>query len=271
MTNEQVTAIKDVQAYQDERNVEISQVGISGLRLPINFSNGGIMQHSVVDAAFTVTLQKERKGTHMSRFIEVWDSQPAPFSLSGMGLLLKDLEEKLDSPKAQAHLKFPLFFERVAPVSKAKSLMDFNCEIIAQSNRDDRSLESYELLLMAPVTSLCPCSKEISQFSAHSQRSHLTISLKFKDRASFEALNIDEMLGEMESVGSSKLYPLLKRPDEKYVTEAAYKTPRFVEDLVRDLVVLLRERSDLTAFSVQSENFESIHNHQAYAKIEYTF
>ena len=169
------------------------------------------------------------------------------------------------------HLKFPRFFERVAPVSKAKSLMDFNCEIIAKSNKADRSSEHFELVLMAPVTSLCPCSKEISEFSAHSQRSHLTIALQFKDQASFEALDIDNMLSQMEEVGSSKLYPLLKRPDEKYVTEMAYKTPRFVEDLVRDLVVFLRERTDLTAFSVQSENFESIHNHQAYAKIDYTF
>lgn len=124
---------------------------------------------------------------------------------------------------------------------------------------------------MAPVTSLCPCSKEISKFSAHSQRSHLTISLILKDQASLEALDIDGLLHEMESVGSSKLYPLLKRPDEKYVTEQAYSTPRFVEDLVRDLVVLLRARHDLKAFSVQSENFESIHNHQAYAKVDYTF
>lgn len=271
MTNGQFTAIKDVQAYEDERNVEISQVGISGLRLPINFKNGGTAQHSVMEAAFTVMLQKERKGTHMSRFIEVWDSQAAPFTLSSVKSLLNDLEEKLDSDRAQMHLKFPLFFERVAPVSKAKSLMDFNCEIIAKSNKADRSSEHFELVLMAPVTSLCPCSKEISEFSAHSQRSHLTIALQFKDQASFEALDIDNMLSQMEEVGSSKLYPLLKRPDEKYVTEMAYKTPRFVEDLVRDLVVFLRERTDLTAFSVQSENFESIHNHQAYAKIDYTF
>lgn len=271
MTNGQLTAIKDVQAYEDERNVEISQVGISGLRLPIEFSNGDVTQHSVMDAAFTVMLQKERKGTHMSRFIEVWDSQAAPFSLPGVKRLLNDLEEKLDSSKAQIHLKFPLFFERIAPVSKAKSLMDFNFEIIAQSNQEDRSKEHFELVLMAPVTSLCPCSKEISEFSAHSQRSHLTIALKFKTQADFEALNIDVMLSEMESVGSSRLYPLLKRPDEKYVTEMAYKTPRFVEDLVRDLVVFLRERTDLISFSVQSENFESIHNHQAYAKIDYTF
>ena len=271
MSNEQITAIKDVQAYEDERNVEISKVGISGLRLPLTFKNSDVEQGTVMEAAFTVTLQKERKGTHMSRFIEVWDNQPKPFGLASVKPLLNELETKLDSSNAQFHLKFPLFFERVAPVSKAKSVMDFNCEIVAKSNHDNAGNDYYELVLMAPVTSLCPCSKEISEFSAHSQRSHLTISLIFKDQASFEGLNIDQMLHDMESVGSSKLYPLLKRPDEKYVTEHAYRTPRFVEDLVRDLVVLLRERTDLTEFSVQSENFESIHNHQAYAKINYTF
>ena len=271
MSNEQFTAIKDVQAYQDERNVEISKVGISGLRLPLTFSNSGNVQGTVMEAAFTVTLQQERKGTHMSRFIEVWDSQNSPFSLSSVKPLLNNLEEKLDATNAQFHLKFPLFFEREAPVSKAKSMMDFNCEIIAKSNESELGGDYFELVLMAPVTSLCPCSKEISEFSAHSQRSHLTISLILKDQGSLEALDIDGLLHEMESVGSSKLYPLLKRPDEKYVTEHAYKTPRFVEDLVRDLVVLLRERTDLTAFSVQSENFESIHNHQAYAKVNYTF
>ncbi|PWD86469.1 GTP cyclohydrolase FolE2 [Ignatzschineria cameli] len=271
MTNGDVTAIKDVQAYEDERNVEISQVGISGLRLPIEFSNGGQSQHSVMEAAFTVTLQQERKGTHMSRFIEVWDSLEKPFSLTSVTTLLNRLEEKLDAEKAQVELKFPLFFTRTAPVSKAESLMDFNCEIVAASNQSDPAKSHYELRLMAPVTSLCPCSKEISEFSAHSQRSHLTIALQFRDRQGFEAVDIDQLLMEMESVGSSRLYPLLKRPDEKYVTEMAYKTPRFVEDLVRDLVVLLRERQDLTAFSVQSENFESIHNHQAYAKVNYTF
>lgn len=271
MSNEQITTIKDVQAYQDERNVEISKVGISGLRLPLMFSNSGTEQHTVMDAAFTVTLQKERKGTHMSRFIEVWDQQTKPFGLSSVKPLLNDLEQKLDAQNAQFHLKFPLFFERTAPVSKAKSVMDFNCEIIASSDQTDASKDSFKLVLMAPVTSLCPCSKEISEFSAHSQRSHLTIALQFKDQASFEALEIDAMLHDMESVGSSKLYPLLKRPDEKYVTEMAYRTPRFVEDLVRDLVVLLRERTDLASFTVQSENFESIHNHQAYASIDYTF
>ncbi len=270
MGNNQFSTIKDVQAYQDERDVEISQVGISGLRLPLFFENQGIAQHTVMDAAFTVTLQKERKGTHMSRFIEVWDQQQAPLTLNGVGDLLNDLQKKLDADKAQVKLKFPLFFEREAPVSKAKSKMDFQCEIEAESGQsvaDDR----YILKLMAPVTSLCPCSKEISEFSAHSQRSHLTIELVMKDFAAFAAMDIDGLLQQMESVGSSRLYPLLKRPDEKYVTEMAYKTPRFVEDLVRDLVVYLRERTDLRSFSVQSENFESIHNHQAYAKVNYTF
>lgn len=270
MSNGALTTIKDVQAYEDKRNVEISQVGISGLRLPLEFANGGKSQYTVMEAAFTVTLQKERKGTHMSRFIEVWDMQPKPFSLEGVGILLQDLKTKLDAPQAQVSLQFPLFFEREAPVSKAKSLMDFECGIDVELSKDEAD-SSYTLHLMAPVTSLCPCSKEISEFSAHSQRSHLTISLEFKDFASFAALEIDQLLKTMESVGSSKLYPLLKRPDEKYVTEHAYKNPQFVEDLVRDLVVLLRERTDLLAFSVQSENFESIHNHQAYAKVNYIF
>lgn len=178
-----------------------------------------------MEAAFTVTLQQERKGTHMSRFIEVWDSLEKPFSLASVTTLLNRLEEKLDAEKAQVELKFPLFFTRTAPVSKAESLMDFNCEIVAASNQFDPTKSHYELRLMAPVTSLCPCSKEISEFSAHSQRSHLTIALQFRDRQGFEAVDIDQLLMEMESVGSSRLYPLLKRPDEKYVTEMAYKTP----------------------------------------------
>lgn len=269
MTKELSSAIQDVQAYEDTRNIEISKVGINGLRLPLQFSNQSITQHTVMEAEFTVTLQAERKGTHMSRFIEVWEATHTPFSLESVECLLKDLEARLDAESAQIHFKFPLFFERIAPVSRAKSVMDFECEIIAKSNRSNP--EHIELRLMAPVTSLCPCSKEISEFSAHSQRSHLTIALQFKSFEAFSRFDIDKTLGEMEDVGSSKLYPLLKRPDEKYVTEAAYKTPRFVEDLVRDLVVLLRDRTDLKAFSVQSENFESIHNHQAYAKIDYTF
>ncbi len=266
MSKELSSTMKDVQAYEDTRNVEISKVGINGLRLPLQFINKAHTQHTVMEAEFTVTLQAERKGTHMSRFIEVWEGTHSPFGLESVEKLLADLKGRLDAMSAQVHLKFPLFFERVAPVSRATSVMDFECEIIAQTNPDH-----IELRLMAPVTSLCPCSKEISEFSAHSQRSHLTIALQFKSFAELAALDIDAMLKEMEAVGSSKLYPLLKRPDEKYVTEAAYKNPRFVEDLVRDLVVLLRERKDLKAFSVESENFESIHNHQAYAKVEYRF
>ncbi len=258
--------IQDVQGYEDTRNVAISKVGIKGLRLPLIFENSGKTQHTVMEAELTVTLQAERKGTHMSRFIETWDATQSPFTLAHVPQFLKELEERLDAESAQCHLSFPLFFERIAPVSKARSVMDFECEIIAKSNPDH-----IELRLMAPVTSLCPCSKEISEFSAHSQRSHLTIALLFKDFEALGALDIDKLLHSMEDVGSSKLYPLLKRPDEKYVTEGAYATPRFVEDLVRELVLLLKDRNDLKGFSVESENFESIHNHQAYAKIDYNF
>lgn len=266
MVKRESQLIKDVQGYKDTRNVAINKVGIKNLRLPVTFENGGITNHTVMSAELTVTLQAERKGTHMSRFIETWDATEAPFTLAGVAPFLAALEERLDAESAQCHLQFPLFYERIAPVSQAKSVMDFECEIIAKSNPD-----YIELRLMAPVTSLCPCSKEISEFSAHSQRSHLSVSLRFKDFSALANFNIDEALKRMESVGSSQLYPLLKRPDEKFVTEAAYNTPRFVEDLVRELVLLFKERTDLESFSVASENFESIHNHEAYAEIEYQF
>ncbi|MDG9729989.1 GTP cyclohydrolase FolE2 [Ignatzschineria sp. RMDPL8A] len=258
--------MNDVQAYQDLRNIEITKVGIKGLKLPLVFVNDTVKNHTVMEAELTVNLQAERKGTHMSRFIETWHNFTDEFSLARVDELLDQLIERLDAENAQCHMAFPLFYERISPVTNVASIMDFECEI-----RADKRRNLYELTLMAPVTSLCPCSKEISRFSAHSQRSHLKIKLRFKDAASIGAFSIDKMLHAMEDIGSSKLYPLLKREDEKYVTEHAYDNPKFVEDLVRDLVLILKEREDLASFTVESENFESIHNHQAYAEIVYSF
>ncbi|MCD6181282.1 MAG: GTP cyclohydrolase I FolE2 [Candidatus Cloacimonetes bacterium] len=250
----------DIQSLPDQRNITIDKVGVKNVRYPIvveDRANG--VQNTIADLDIYVELPHHHRGTHMSRFIEVLNRFHTDVLIENLPNFLQDLRTSLDADVAFTSIRFPYFIQKAAPVSGIKSLSSYTCFFEASLK------EEYEMTLgvEVPVTTLCPCSKEISDNGAHSQRSTVTVRAKYRD-----FIWLEELIEYVEQSASCEVYSLLKRVDEKFVTEKAYDNPAFVEDIVRDVTTLLLEDSRITWFSVASENHESIHNHNAYACVE---
>lgn len=252
--------IPDIQSSPDARQLAIDKVGIKDIRHPVMVQDrAGSEQYTVARFNMYVDLPKDFKGTHMSRFVEILHNHEYAITINSFKDMICEMVSVLDARAGHIEMKFPYFVTKAAPVSGVKSLMDYEVFFIGQIH-DGRP--DVRVKIVVPVTSLCPCSKNISDYGAHNQRSHITIDVRTQD-----FIWIEELIEMVESVASCELYGLLKRPDEKYVTERAYDNPRFVEDLVRDLALLCNADPRIRAYTVESENFESIHNHSAYAMI----
>ncbi|ODU49719.1 MAG: GTP cyclohydrolase [Thiobacillus sp. SCN 63-374] len=256
-------AIPDVQNTPDARRIAIDKVGIKAIRHPVRVrdKNSGT-QHTIATFGMYVHLPHHFKGTHMSRFIEILNSQDREITVESFESMLRQMVERLEARSGYIEMSFPYFVNKRAPVSGVTSLLDYEVTFIGEI-RDGVYHQTVRILV--PCTSLCPCSKGISKYGAHNQRSHITITVKTND-----FIWIEDLIHIAEANASSQLYGLLKRPDEKYVTEKAYENPKFVEDLVRDVASALNEDARIESYVVESENFESIHNHSAYALIERT-
>lgn len=255
-------ALPDHASEHDPRALAIDQVGIRGLSYPITvWDRANMRQHTVAQLALSVGLPHRFKGTHMSRFVEVLNERRGELSLSTLPELLAEVQRRLGADDAYIEARFPYFLERRAPVSGAASLMEYLC--CFQASRRGEALD-FVLEVTVPVKSLCPCSKAISRYGAHNQRSLVTVRTRFEGM-----LWIEDVVEDVEACASSPLYALLKREDEKYITEHAYENPRFVEDLVREVVVRLGARPAVRWLEVSADNQESIHNHSAWAMLRW--
>ena len=254
-------AIPDVQNSEDTRKLSIDKVGIKAIRHPVRVAErGGGTQHTIAMFNMYVGLPHQFKGTHMSRFVEILNAHEREISVDTFKVMLNEMVERLEAQSGHIEMNFPYFVNKSAPVSGVQSLMDYDVTFVGEV---DKGQKCFKMKVVVPVTSLCPCSKQISEYGAHNQRSHVTITARTKG-----FVWIEELIELAERHASSELYGLLKRPDEKYVTERAYDNPRFVEDLVREIAADLNRDPRIDSYVVESENFESIHNHSAYALIE---
>lgn len=254
-------AVLDVQGLADARQVAIDQVGIKGICYPIVIRDGVGEQRTVATLNMSVNLPHHQKGAHISRFIEILEKSDATLSIDSFGQMLEATAEYLDASTARIEMTFPYFIEKTAPISGVTSLMNYTASLLGERHNGRTHIW---LKAAVPVTSLCPCSKTIANYGAHSQRSHITLVAKIEAPLWFE-----DLIRIAEGAASCDLFGILKRPDEKYVTERAYDNPKFVEDLVRDVAVALNRDDRVGSYVVESENFESIHNHSAYARIEF--
>ncbi len=256
-----MSGLRDTQSEQDYRRIAIDRVGVKNLRYPIQIRDKAHAEQSTIaNISLTVDLPHHYKGTHMSRFIEVLNARGRILHVDGIKNILQDLLRRLDSQKAHADFEFPFFLEKKAPVTGAVGLMDYTARFNA--SMDDNGFD-FVLTVVVPVTTLCPCSKAISARGAHNQRGQVTYAVRFG-----KPIWIEDLIRLVESCASSELYSLLKRPDEKEVTQRAYDNPVFVEDLVRNIAARSDMEPNITWYRVEAENFESIHNHNAYALIE---
>lgn len=254
--------IPDTQNIQDTRHIAIDKVGIKDIQHPVVVSDrSGGEQHTIAKFNMYVSLPHNFKGTHMSRFVEILNQHEYEITVESFKRMLAEMIECLNAEKGHIQMSFPYFINKTAPVSGVKSLMDYQVSFIGESNSKESSVL---VKVIVPVTTLCPCSKSISDYGAHNQRSHISVCVRTKG-----FLWIEELVDIVEKVASCELYGLLKRPDEKYVTERAYDNPKFVEDIVRDVAVQFNSDERISSYIVESENFESIHNHSAYAKIKH--
>lgn len=261
MHSQQIYGLADTQNLPDHREVAIDRVGVKNLRFPIQIRDKAhSSQNTVATVSLTVDLPHNFKGTHMSRFIEVLNEHGSVIHVDNIKIILQHLQNRLNSRQAHVEFAFPFFMEKRAPISGAVGLMDYSVRLTATAAHDDRD---FVVTVVVPVTTLCPCSKAISRSGAHNQRSQVTFSVRFNTR-----IWIEDLIQLVESSASSELYSLLKRPDEKAVTERAYEHPVFVEDLVRNIAVKANEDKRIKWYRVEAENYESIHNHNAYAMIE---
>jgi len=255
------STIADVQNSEDTRHLPINKVGIKDIRHPVRIRDrSGGEQHTIASFNMYVNLPHNFKGTHMSRFVEILNQHEREISVQSFKDMLTEMTERLEAESGHIEMNFPYFVNKTAPVSGVQSLLDYDVTFLGASNGNQHETT---LKVVVPVTSLCPCSKKISDRGAHNQRSHVTVTIKTR-----EFVWIEDIIDAVESIASCELYGLLKRPDEKYVTERAYDNPKFVEDMVRDIAAHMNQDSRITAYVVESENFESIHNHSAYALIE---
>jgi len=257
--------LPDVQSQADKRAIEIQKVGIKGLKHPISILTQEGTQNTVATVDMTVSLEASVKGTHMSRFVEVFQDHKLATSTTSLIKLGNEMLKRLEADSGWIKIRFPYFINKTAPVSEVKSLMDYDVTWELETNA--KEFINPSLKVVVPVTSLCPCSKNISEYGAHNQRSHISITLDIID----PNLTINEVIYLAEKSASCELWGLLKRPDEKFVTEKAYDNPKFVEDLVRDVAISLEtllSKKRISGYSIESENFESIHNHSAFAQID---
>jgi GTP cyclohydrolase I len=256
-----MSALKDTQSERDDRHLPIDRVGVRSLRFPLSIRDrAAAVQHTVATVSLAVDLPHQFKGTHMSRFVEMLHAHGKELTVSNIVSMPRELMKKLHADKAHVEMRFPYFRAKKAPVSGAEGLLDYG--VVFEVNADANTTD-FVLTVEAPVTTLCPCSKAISARGAHNQRSNVTLSVRFS-----EPVWIEDLLELVEASASAQLYSLLKRPDEKFVTEAAYDNPVFVEDLVRNVAQKVISHPHITWFRVEAENFESIHNHNAWAVIE---
>ena len=258
--------MQDVQNRQDLRGIAIQKVGIKEAHLPFLIkTKEGSYQQVLARIRFTVSLPMEYKGTHMSRFLEIlmpWSQKP--LAEAEMENMLKEALDRLEAHSAEVELSFKYFVDKFAPVSRKHSVLGLDCTFTGRKEKGQPM--QFRLGVDVPFTSLCPCSKEISAYGAHNQRSLARVQVEF--RQDTDCIYIEDLTELVEKQGSSPIYPLLKREDEKAVTERAYENPKFVEDILRDTVLSLRELPGLSWFSLECENYESIHNHSAYASHE---
>ena len=253
-------AMPDMQKSRDNRKIAIDKVGVKDISYPIVvMDKNKAFQQTVARVNMYVDLPHHFKGTHMSRFIEILDAYREKIALDKMEIILQRMKEKLGASSAHLEIQFPYFIEKKAPVSGARGLMEYTCTFNASLD------SSFDFILgvKVPVTSLCPCSKELARFGAHNQRSVMTVRVRYR-----KFIWIEDLIEIIESCGSSPVYSMLKREDEKFVTEQAYENPRFVEDMVREATQKLSAMDNITWFSIEAENYESIHKHSAYAAVE---
>jgi GTP cyclohydrolase I len=261
--------VADVQSRPDARGIPIDQVGVSDLSYPIVvLDRQNERQHTIARVTMSVSLPHHFKGTHMSRFLEILNEHRGEVTMRTLPAILRELKTRLDAESARVELHFPYFVERAAPVSGARGLMDYACSFVGEANG---GADDFILGVRVPVTSLCPCSKEISDYGAHNQRGQVTIEVRStRSRSGERALIwIEELVELAERSGSAPVYPLLKRADERHVTMQAYDNPVFVEDMVRNAAVHLRVDVRVAWFRVHVANHESIHNHSAFARVEW--
>jgi GTP cyclohydrolase I len=255
-------AIPDVQGQGDVRRVAIDRVGVKDVIYPIRISMpGGGEQGTVATINMYVSLPHHQKGTHMSRFVEVLNEHDMAITPADIAGVARKIRERLNSADAHFSAEFTYFIRKLAPVTGQPGLMDYKVTFECSSGETD----DFVMGVMAPATSLCPCSKEISRFGAHNQRCH--IGAKVRTDPAKGVMWIEDLVKHLENAASTQVYAVLKRPDEKFVTEAAFENPKFVEDIVRDLAISLEGDDRVRWYSINSENFESIHNHNAYAEI----
>ncbi|NTV10118.1 MAG: GTP cyclohydrolase I FolE2 [Zoogloea sp.] len=255
-------AIPDVQNLADSRHLPINKVGIKSIRHPIKvMDKSGGVQHTVAVFNMYVGLPHHFKGTHMSRFVEILNTREREISVESFEPMLREMVKKLEAETGHLEMSFPYFINKSAPVSGVQSLLDY--EVVFIGKICEGGNYTFTMKVVVPVTSLCPCSKKISEYGAHNQRSHVTVTATTNGH-----LWIEDLVQMVEAQASCELYGLLKRPDEKFVTERAYDNPKFVEDMVRDVARVMNDEARIDAYVVESENFESIHNHSAYALIE---
>jgi len=252
--------MKDIQNERDDRNIAIDKVGVKDIRYPITVLDKATKtQQTVALINMYVNLPRDYKGTHMSRFVEILNEHDRMISIENFHEILSTMKKLLNAESAHIEMTFPYFVMKSSPVTHSQGLMEYQCTFKGNLN------ERRDLLLMitVPITTLCPCSREISAFGAHNQRGEVRLQVRFK-----KFIWIEDLIRLVEDAASCDVYSVLKREDEKYVTERAYENPKFVEDIVRDIAQKLDQDPNITWFAVESENFESIHNHNAYAYIE---
>ncbi len=255
--------IEDVQSRKDTRQIPINKVGIKDIRHPVRVKDRNMgEQHTIACFNMYVNLPHNFKGTHMSRFVEILNQHEREISVESFKEMLREMAERLEAESGHIEMRFPYFVNKKAPVSGVESLMDYDVTFVGEIHN---GVDEMTIKVVVPVTSLCPCSKKISDYGAHNQRSHVTVTARITD-----FVWVEEIIDLVEEEASCELYGLLKRPDEKSVTERAYNNPKFVEDMVRDVAARLNQEDRISAYVVESENFESIHNHSAYALIEKT-
>lgn len=251
--------MKDIQNLSDKRKIGINKVGVNGLKYPIVLEDRKQgKQNTVATINMYVELPHHYRGTHMSRFVEILNNYHEETIVDNIENLLTEMKEKLKANVSYIELKFPYFIKKKAPISGQESLMSYNCQF-------DAHLEKkfvFEMAVTVPVLTLCPCSKEISESGAHNQRTYVTAKITFD-----EFIWLEELIEIIEKSGSAEVYSLLKREDEKFLTEKSYQNPKFVEDVVREIAKKLKNNNKITSYKVEAESIESIHNHNAYAMV----
>ena len=253
--------MKDIQNQRDHRRISIDRVGVRNLRYPITvFDKAHQEQPTVAEVTLSIGLPHEFRGTHMSRFIEILNEYRWGIHVASVGEILLKMRERLPAHSAHLSIAFPYFLEKEAPVSKERSLMGYQCRLIASLH--DQEEPDLQVGVQVPVMTLCPCSKEISRYGAHNQRCLVDLMVRFE-----RLVWIEELIELSEASGSAQVYSLLKREDEKFITEYAYSNPAFVEDVVRDVALRIEADPRITWFSVEAESMESIHNHNAFATV----